>query len=109
MAFILLSGLGADDAMFAPQKMAFPELIVPSWFEPYPHETLDAYAERMVQEIGTIDETTWIGGASFGGIMALHMAEHSQPKGVILLGSVRTPAQFPAYIRLARGCAGLLR
>lgn len=102
MAIILLSGLGADDAMFAPQTWAFPELIVPAWFEPLPDESLDAYAARMIEKIGSIDAETWIGGASFGGILALHMAEQVQPKGVILLGSVRSPFQLPAYVRWAR-------
>lgn len=102
MALILLSGLGADDAIFAPQKMVFPELQVAPWLEPRPREALDAYAVRMVQEIGAIDASTWIGGASFGGIMALHMAEHVQVRGVILLGSVRSPKQLPLYVRSAR-------
>ena len=88
--------------MFAPQKMAFPELIVPAWLEPLPDESIEAYAKRLVSEIGTIDGSTWIGGASFGGIMALHMAEHVQPRGVILLGSVRRPDQLPLYVKLAR-------
>ncbi len=102
MALILLSGLGANDAIFVPQKLAFPDLMVPAWFEPLRDESLDAYAARMIEKIGTIDDETWIGGASFGGIMALHMAEQVQPKGVILLGSVRAPAQLPTYLRLAR-------
>lgn len=101
-SIVLLSGLGADDAMFAPQAFLFPQLLVPKWFEPLANESLDAYAKRMVHEIGTIDATTWIGGASFGGIMALHMAAHIPVRGVILLGSVRSPDQLPLYIRAAR-------
>ena len=38
-----------------PQKMAFPELIVPAWLEPLPDESIDEYAQRMVSKIGTID------------------------------------------------------
>ncbi len=102
MKLVLFSGLGADDAIFVPQKLQFPELLVPAWREPLPDESLDGYAQRMVKEIGTIDSETWIGGASFGGILALHMAEHVQPKGVILLGSVHSPTELPLYARCAR-------
>ncbi|MCC6511428.1 MAG: alpha/beta hydrolase [Pirellulaceae bacterium] len=104
---ILFSGLAADEQVFTPQKLAFPELIVPPWLVPEPNETLDHYAQRMADQLplatGTrVTEPCWIGGASFGGILALHMARYLQPAGVILLGSVRAPDQLPRYARLAR-------
>lgn len=99
---ILLSGLGADSAMFGPQLAMFPGLKVLRWLEPLTGETLDQYAMRMLGELGEIESDTWIGGASFGGIVALHMAEHVRVRGVILLGSVRSPQQLPLYVRAAR-------
>lgn len=102
MRLILLSGLGADGAIFAPQKLCFPQLETPGWLEPLANESLESYARRMLEKIGPIDDQTWIGGASFGGMLALHMAEQVEPRGVILLGSVRSPDQFPLYVRWAR-------
>ena len=40
---ILFSGLAADAQVFAPQKLAFPDLLVPQWPTPLPKESLSAW------------------------------------------------------------------
>ncbi len=42
----------------------------------------------------------------FGGMLALHMAEQVQPRGVILIGSVAQSRSIPLYIRLLATFAG---
>ncbi|WP_345685410.1 alpha/beta hydrolase [Novipirellula caenicola] len=98
---ILFSGLAADHDVFAPQSLAFEQLIVPVWPEPEPGDTLDSYSKRLADDLRST-ETTVIGGASFGGIVALHVAKYLDPLAVILIGSVRGPSELPRYARVAR-------
>ncbi len=100
---ILFSGLAADANMFVPQKRAFPQLVVPQWPIPQPSDTLDSYCDRLAEDLQAHAEGV-IGGASFGGIIALHVAERLKPRAVILIGSVRAPAELS---RLARGARPL--
>jgi pimeloyl-ACP methyl ester carboxylesterase len=98
---LLLSGLAADASIFDPQKDAFPELRVLEWEIPSGTDTLDSYSRKLAEQIET-QEGTIIGGASFGGIVAQHMAEHVNPVAVILIGSIRSPSELPFYARAAR-------
>src|SRR3954470_18150998 len=100
---ILLSGMGADDRVFAPQREAFPQLMVPGWIAPEStDESLPSYAKRLAKRIDP-GEPCFIGGASFGGFVALEMARHLQAKACFLIGSVRSPAELPWRIRMLRG------
>ncbi|EMI27328.1 alpha/beta fold hydrolase [Rhodopirellula europaea] len=97
---VLLSGLAADARIFTPQKVAFPQLRCPAWLPPHRQESIDEYAQRLAE---TLDPGPCvIGGASFGGIVALHLAEHVDAQAVILIGSIKSPSQLPVYARCAR-------
>ena len=100
---ILFSGLAADANVFVPQKIAFPQLIVPAWPKPQPNDTLDTYCDRLADDLRPHGDAI-IGGASFGGIIALHVAQRMQPLAVLLIGSVRAPSQLS---RLGRFCRPL--
>ncbi|SMP55577.1 Pimeloyl-ACP methyl ester carboxylesterase [Neorhodopirellula lusitana] len=97
---ILLSGLAADSRIFGPQKLAFPRLQCLPWLSPTRGESLDRYAQRMAASLG--DGPCVIGGASFGGIVSLHMARYLNVQAVVLIGSVKSPAELPLYARCAR-------
>ena len=101
---ILLSGMAADGSLFAPQRQVFPNLLVPSWIDPLPRESLRTYAARLAREVdpGT---PCFVGGASFGGIVALEMATHLRTEACVLISSVRSPAEFPWWYRLLRPAA----
>ncbi len=97
---VLLSGLAADARIFTPQKIAFPQLNCPRWLTPKRSETINDYAGRLAE---TLDGGPCIiGGASFGGIVALHLAQYVDAKAVILIGSIKSPSQLPLYARCAR-------
>jgi pimeloyl-ACP methyl ester carboxylesterase len=98
---ILLSGLAADATVFAPQKLAFPQLVVPRWIKPLPGETLTEYAQRFAEVIRPATPCV-LGGASFGGIVAQEMARFLNPRAVLLIGSVRCPTEFPWRVRIWR-------
>jgi pimeloyl-ACP methyl ester carboxylesterase len=99
LPLILLSGLAADASVFTPQRLAFPQLIVPPWIKPEPHETLSAYAARLAEQVRPAGPCV-LGGASFGGMVALEMARFLQPQALLLIGSVRGPQELPRRVRI---------
>jgi pimeloyl-ACP methyl ester carboxylesterase len=101
LPLILLSGLATDASVFAPQRLAFPQLIVPPWIKPLSNEPLSAYAERFAAECCPTGGCV-LGGASFGGMLALEMARFVKPRALLLIGSVRSPLELPRRVRMWR-------
>ena len=100
-ALVLFSGLAADATVFALQATEFPQLIVPDWPVPLRGETMDAYCDRMAVDLRKLGPVI-VGGASFGGIVALHMAVRLETRALVLIGSVESPEELPRYARAAR-------
>ena len=100
--------MGADERMFAKLRPLLPELIVPEWLPPLRRESLRSYARRMAGQINP-ELPCFVGGASFGGFLALEMLPHLNAKGCFLIGAVRSPSEFPLWIRLARPAHALTR
>ncbi len=98
---ILLSGMGADERLFHHQREAFPQLIVPMWIEPEPQESLASYARRLALLIDP-DVPCFVGGASFGGLVAMEMARHLDTIACFLIASVRSTDELPWQIRVLR-------
>jgi pimeloyl-ACP methyl ester carboxylesterase len=96
---ILLSGMAADERLLEAQADAFPEVRVQPWLPPRPGESLRAYAARLA---GLVDpgRPCIVGGASFGGVVALEMAPRLQTLACVLIGSVRSPMGLPRRWRL---------
>ncbi|MDF1756431.1 MAG: alpha/beta hydrolase [Verrucomicrobiales bacterium] len=100
--------MGADDRVFAPQQVEFPHLIVPKWIEPKRGESLPDYARRFAAKIDP-GEPCFIGGASFGGMLAVEMMPHLEAKACILIGSVSHPDQLPPIVKWARPFESITR
>jgi pimeloyl-ACP methyl ester carboxylesterase len=103
---IMLSGMAADERLFVAQASAFPNLRVQPWIPPLPAESLRAYAARLAPLVDP-GHPCLVGGASFGGVVALELAAHVPALGCILIGSVRSPAGLPWRWRLLRPIAAL--
>jgi pimeloyl-ACP methyl ester carboxylesterase len=103
---ILLSGMAADERLFAPQRAAFPALRVAAWLPPRRGEALPAYAARMARALDP-GRPCLVGGASFGGIVALEMAPLLRADACVLIGSVRSPEELPWRWRALRPLAAL--
>lgn len=100
----LLSGMGADERVFAEQSKALSNLSVPKWIAPEANETLAHYAQRFAAHLDPKAPCV-IGGASFGGFVALEMIPHLNVLGCFLIGSARSPEKFPPSFRALRNMA----
>ena len=98
---ILFSGLGADASIFQPQLNAFPELIVPEWSPLRDQEGFQSYCKRLAEQIDPGCPCV-IGGASFGGMVAMEVAQHLDAQACLLIGSIRNERQLPLRIRALR-------
>lgn len=105
---VLFSGLASNADVFIRQKLAFPQLEVPQWLLPEKTDTLDSYARRLAEFLAS-DQPIVLGGASFGGIIALHAAQYLKPQAIILIGSIRSASELPRYAQWARALRMLVR
>lgn len=103
---VVLSGMAADARLFGPQLAAFPNLRVQPWIEPLRGESIRAYAARIAKHADP-GVPCIIGGASFGGVVALEMAAHVRALACVLISSVHSPRELPWRWRVARPFAAL--
>jgi pimeloyl-ACP methyl ester carboxylesterase len=106
LPIILLPGMAADGRLFRLQRAALPYLVTPAWIEPRYREPLAAYAERFARRVDP-GGPCFVGGASFGGIVALEMAAHLRAEACFLIASVRSAREFPWRYRVLRPLARL--
>jgi pimeloyl-ACP methyl ester carboxylesterase len=105
---LLVPGVGADWRLFDEQRSCVADLHVIEWVPPVAaDEPLTDYAKRLAATIDTSSPFI-IGGASFGGMIALEAARHIQPDAVILIGSCRSPSSLPSSYRFLRACSDLV-
>ncbi len=102
LPLILLPGLGADARMFSSLRNGLPQLVTPAWIEPLRGETIAQYARRYAP---TIDpgRPCFIGGASFGGVLAQELAVLlPHVRACFVIGSARFADARPWRIRILR-------
>jgi pimeloyl-ACP methyl ester carboxylesterase len=98
LPLVLFSGLGADARVLAPQQAAFPQLVVPRWLVPERRESLEHYCQRLADEL-KLEGPVYVGGISFGGIVAQYFARYVDAKACFLIGSLRGPRELPWRLR----------
>ena len=86
----LISGLGADEKVFARLNLDSFNVNQIKWIRPEPKETLHHYAVRLSEQFIT-KEPYAITGLPFGGILTNEMTSFIEPKPIksILISSVR--------------------
>ena len=93
-----ISGLGADQRLFARQISNGISLNILAWKAPLQNESIASYAQRMAAEIPDCPEGIILGGVSFGGMMAIEMSNFIKVKKVIIISSVKTCHELPPSI-----------
>jgi pimeloyl-ACP methyl ester carboxylesterase len=92
----LISGMGADERLFRNLDLSGFEAIPVIWIAPQTHDTLADYAAKLIQQF-SIKAGDNVIGVSLGGMMATEIAKQVELKQVILISSIKTPAEAPAY------------
>jgi pimeloyl-ACP methyl ester carboxylesterase len=95
---ILFSGLGVDARLLAEQRTIDADIIVPAWIEPTAGESLASYGRRFAAHLRPT-EPIFIGGVSFGGMVAQEVARHVPTRGLVLLATCRSWRGVPAPYR----------
>ena len=99
--FYLISGLAADERIFLNLQLEGEVVFLP-WLRPlHPREPLDAYAERMAAQI-LPERPGLLVGVSFGGMVALEIAQTRPWLKVVQISSISRPEQMPLHLRLIR-------
>ena len=75
---------------------------MPKWIPPQPDDSIASYARRVAADLN-ITGPCFVGGASFGGFVAIELARHVDARACVLIGSVRSPAELPRRVRALRG------
>lgn len=88
-----LSGLGADERVFAKLQLHCIELVHLQWLPFEKEDTLTSYALKMGNLIA--EDAPVIMGLSFGGMLAAEMTRHLNPKMVIVVSSAKSAEELP--------------
>lgn len=112
---MLLPGVGTTPDFYQHQRDAFgPDVITPDWIAPVPGESAGRYAQRWAEQLNpTLHDDGrpfFIGGASFGGILALEMAPHLKlkPATIFLIASTRHHDGLPRRLKFVGNLASKL-
>jgi pimeloyl-ACP methyl ester carboxylesterase len=95
-----ISGLGTDERIFSRIDWPVPMTYLP-WLQPEKGESLSAYAARMAANI-TDPEPVVLLGLSFGGIVAQEIAHIRPVRQLLLLSTIKSPAELPFSFRFMR-------
>lgn len=98
----LMPGLAASTAIF--ERIALPEDVFEihllEWEIPLDKESLADYAKRITVKIKHPNPV--LIGVSFGGILVQEMAKYVEAQKVIVISSVRSNAEFPRRMKIAK-------
>lgn len=94
-----ISGLGADERIFSKLIIKGYRLQHIPWLPPVANESIEAYAARMATYIQ--EENAVLIGVSFGGMMAIEIAKQRSLRKVIIISSIKSVAELPAWMKAA--------
>jgi pimeloyl-ACP methyl ester carboxylesterase len=101
-----ISGLGVDDRLFRRMEIDGFTLKHIRWVNAEKGDTMQSYAAKLIPQIE--DENPIIIGVSFGGMLAVELAEQLNTKQVIIISSSKGQKEIPLMYRLF-GRSGLIR
>lgn len=97
-----MPGMAASSTIF--ERIKLPEdqfeIHLLEWFVPENNQSLTAYAEQMAKNIK--HENSILVGVSFGGILVQEMKQYVKPKKVIIISSVKSNAELPRRMKVAK-------
>ena len=97
----MIPGLGLDHRIFNKLHLEIDDVVYLDWFEPEFGESIEHYAGRMAKRIKDPDNSIIL-GHSFGGMMALKIAEIIHPQLVILVSSAKSKKEVPGLFQVLK-------
>jgi pimeloyl-ACP methyl ester carboxylesterase len=94
-----ISGLGADERVFSNIAVPGYELQPIQWKIPLKHESMEAYARRMLADIP--EQKPILMGLSFGGMMSIEIAKLAAVEKVIIISSIKSARELPGWMRFS--------
>ena len=96
---LLLPGMTQGDRIYAQLRSSLPGLQVAAWLPPERHESIRRYARRLADSLAGCPQPSYLGGVSFGGIVALELACLLPVRACFLISSITSPAEMPPWLR----------
>jgi pimeloyl-ACP methyl ester carboxylesterase len=100
----LIAGMGADTRLYNNIDLHDYEVIPVDWIEPNKLDTLNTYAQKITHQYN-ITLNSIVIGVSLGGMIAVEIAKAVPLKKVILISSIKTIDEAPAYFSIFRKVA----
>lgn len=100
MKIYCVSGLGADERVFAGLRLRGVQMVHLPWLQPEEDESLDHYCRRLAAPVDTSEKFALL-GLSFGGICVQHMTSFLNPEFLVLISTVKSRDEMPPYMRFA--------
>jgi pimeloyl-ACP methyl ester carboxylesterase len=97
----LIPGLGADTRVYKNIDLSGHEVIYVDWIQPNKTDTLATYAQKLINQYHITPRSIVIGN-SLGGILAIEIAKIIPIDKTILISSIKTIDEAPAYFPLFR-------
>jgi pimeloyl-ACP methyl ester carboxylesterase len=94
-----ISGLGADEKIFANLHIKGYELKYIPWIRPHKKESLEGYAKRMSEYIK--EDAAVLLGVSFGGMMGIEIAKQKPLRKLIIVSSIKSVNELPRWMKAA--------
>ena len=97
----LIPGLGADERVFQFLRIGNKPTKILHWETPEPEEPISHYASRLLSQVDQTQPIELL-GVSFGGIIALEMAQQIPCQRLVLISSMLHPTERSPLFRIAR-------
>lgn len=97
----MLHGLGSDARIFKRLDLKNMDTIALYLPTPYADETMEKYAQRLVNQIDTTRPFSLL-GVSFGGMVAVELGKILKPTRIFLVSSAKTAQEIPMRYHLQR-------
>ena len=98
---VLIPGLGMGAELYAPQRALPARVDIVPWLRTNPGESLRDYGRRLAGMVNpTADGPLYLGGMSFGAMLALEAATVLRPRGVFLIAGARDGRALSPLVRM---------
>lgn len=97
----IISGLGADGRLFKHIQLPGHEIVLTDVVDYVQTDTLSTYAQKLINHYD-ITSNDIVLGDSLGGMIAIEVAKLVSPKMAILISSIKTVKEAPAYFKFFR-------